>query len=136
LLDKYEQNLPHFSRAEYPNVSFQCLPMELYRSQPEFDLVFCMNAINHVRDVQLSFDILVNALKPGGKLVITIDAHNYSFYKGLFRAIPGDILHPHQYDMLEYRKMLSDRGCSILECIQLKREYFFNHYMLVAEKLK
>ena len=49
---------------------------------------------------------LVKLTKSGGKLIVSIDAHNYQLFKHVFRLITGDILHPHQYDLKEYKKML------------------------------
>ncbi|MEZ5014050.1 MAG: methyltransferase domain-containing protein [Chitinophagales bacterium] len=134
LLDEYAKNLKHFSTAAYPYVTFHSLPLEKYTSDNKYDIVFCMNAINHVSDIAFSYDLLCSLVKPGGKLVVTIDAHNYTFFKYLFRAVPGDILHPHQYDLKEYDAFITDRGCTMLQVERLKKEFFFDHYIEVAEK--
>jgi len=52
----------------------------------------------------------------------------------LFRFIPGDILHPHQFNLKEYSHFLEQYNCKILKTVTLKNEFFFNHYMIVAEK--
>jgi 2-polyprenyl-6-hydroxyphenyl methylase/3-demethylubiquinone-9 3-methyltransferase len=134
LLDVYDQNLPHFKKSDYPHVQFFSKPLEEFRVQEVYDMVFCMNAINHVSDLGRCYDILTAAVKPGGKLVISIDAHNYRFFKWLFRLIPGDILHPHQFDRAEYARLLTERNFTILQQEKLKHEFFFNHYIQVAEK--
>ncbi len=133
LVDDYEKNLPHFKRSDYPYVDFFSLPIEQYKTEKKYDIVFCMNAINHVSDIQFSYDLLAKMVKPGGKLVVTIDAHNFSFFKYLFRMVPGDILHPHQYDLNEYEAFLTNRGFTLLQSNKLKNEFFFDHYMQVAE---
>jgi len=74
-------------------------------------------------------------IKKDGLLIITIDAHNFSLFKYIFRLLPGDILHPHQYDISEYEKFLTDRSCEIIRRVKLKKEFFFDHYLLVARKL-
>ncbi len=134
LLDKYAAQLDHFDPSDYPTVDFRNAPLEEFRDSQPYDVVFCMNAINHVDDLDKSFDLIVELTKPGGILVVTIDAHNYALFKHIFRAIPGDVLHPHQYDLEEYTSMLTDRGCTMLEEINLKKEFFFDHYMLVARR--
>lgn len=134
LLDEYEQKLPHFKKSFYSSVHFISQPLEEFTSMEKFDFVFCMNAINHVADLILSFDKVVDFAKPEGKIIITIDAHNFSFFKKLFRMIPGDVLHPHQFDLREYEEMLTSRNCQIEKRIKLKSEFFFDHYMLVAKK--
>lgn len=134
LLEQYEASIEHFSKQDYPHVDFRPLPLEALTDKEIYNAVFCMNVINHVSDIQKSMDILVHAAKPKGYIIETIDAHNYPFFKGLFRLIPGDILHPHQYDLEEYKAMLTDRNCTILQCEQIKSEFFFNHYLIVAQK--
>ncbi|HET8963228.1 MAG TPA: methyltransferase domain-containing protein [Chitinophagales bacterium] len=135
LLENYNSALPHFKKSDYPYVTFYNTPMEQYSTDKQYDIVFCMNAINHVIDMEYSYSLLGKWVKPGGKLVITIDAHNFSFFKYLFRLIPGDILHPHQYDLKEYAGFITRNGCKILMQEKLKSEFFFNHYLQVAEKM-
>lgn len=134
LLDNYNTHLPHFKTGDYPYVTFFTTPMEQYVPNKQYDIVFCMNAINHVIDIRHSYQLLAQWVKPGGKLVITIDAHNHAFFKHLFRLVPGDILHPHQYDLTEYAAFITGNGFTILQEDKLKTEFFFNHYMQVAEK--
>ena len=133
LLDNYNNTLPHFKTADYPYVTFFNTPMEQFATDKKYDIVFCMNAINHVIDIKHSYQLLGKWVKPGGKLVVTIDAHNHSFFKHLFRLIPGDILHPHQYDLKEYAAFITDNGFKMLQTDKLKSEFFFDHYMQVAE---
>ena len=136
LLDEYEAKLPHFRRENYPNVQFFSQPLESFSDKKAvYDTVFCLNAINHVADLQQAFDVLVDATKLGGTLVVSIDAHNYSFLKTIFQALPGDVLHPHQFDLTEYSAMLTSRGCRIERTILKKAEFIFNYYVLVATKL-
>ena len=135
LLDDYEQKLPHFKKSLYPNVNFYSQPLETFDKTNEYDAVFCLNAINHVADLDKCFDILVNSVKTGGHLVVSIDAHNFSFLKTIFQILPGDILHPHQYDLKEYSDMLTSRGCLLEKTILKKKEFIFNYYILVLKKL-
>lgn len=134
LLDSYEKSLPHFKRNNYPWVQFTNSPMEQFIASKQYDIVFCMNAINHVIDMEYSYKLLGKWVKPGGRLVITIDAHNHRFFKYLFRLVPGDILHPHQYDLTEYRKFITTNGMEVVLEKKLKTEFFFNHYVQVGVK--
>jgi 2-polyprenyl-6-hydroxyphenyl methylase/3-demethylubiquinone-9 3-methyltransferase len=135
LLDDYEAKLPHFKRENYPNVQFFSQPLESFSNKKAvYDTVFCLNAINHVADLQQAFDVLMDATKLGGTLVVSIDAHNYPFLKTIFQALPGDVLHPHQFDLAEYSAMLTSRGCRIERTLLKKAEFIFNYYVLVATK--
>ncbi len=131
LLDEYKTRLPFFDLTDFPKTNFISSSIEELKIVEKFDVVFCMNAINHVIDIDKSWDILKNLTKNGGQLVVTIDAHNHQIFKKIFSAIPGDVLHPHQYDLDEYIKMLTDRNYNLIKTVKLKSEFFFDHYLLV-----
>jgi 2-polyprenyl-3-methyl-5-hydroxy-6-metoxy-1,4-benzoquinol methylase len=134
LLDRYEEKLDHFSKASYPDVSFICMPLEQFRPERSYDTIFCLNAINHVENLNACLDILVSCLRPGGCLVLSIDAHNYQIFKHIFRLLQGDILHPHQYDLAEYKDMMISRGIDTVREVCVKKEFLFNYYALVCRK--
>lgn len=134
LIDTYEKDLPHFKKAMYSQVHFVNSGLENFSVPIVFDYVFCMNAINHVQDINTSYDTLSKHCKSKGFLIITIDAHNFTLFKKLFRLLPGDILHPHQYDLEEYKQHIIDRDFTILAVEKLKHEFFFDHYILIAQK--
>lgn len=134
LLAYYEANLPHFSRARYPWVEFTASSLETFSPSTSFDVVFCMNAINHVNDIGLSFDRLVSFGHPGSYFVMTIDAHNYRLLKTIFTLLPGDILHPHQYLLGDYQRMFTSRDCRILLSKRIRHDLLFDHYLLIAQK--
>lgn len=134
LLDSYHKKLSHFEPTDYPSVNFITAPLEVFSPPSPYDYVFCLNAINHVSDLDQCWDQLFAATKSGGILIVSIDAHNHSFFKHLFRAIPGDILHPHQYDLAEYEQMLTDRGGEIIKTIHKDKAFFFDYYALVVRK--
>lgn len=133
LLDSYQQNLPHFNPKDYPWIQFINAPLESFKPSTPYDIVFCLNAINHVSDLDACWEALFAATKKGGLLVVSIDAHNHSFFKKLFRAIPGDILHPHQYDLKEYQEMLTKRGGTIIKIVHKDKAFFFDYYVLVVK---
>ncbi len=135
LIDAYEKQTPFFSKSDYPNVRFVRSTIEEFETSDVYDLVFCMNAINHVHDIEKGFEKLKDVCAPGGTLMVSIDAHNYSFFKYLFRLIPGDVLHPHQYDLEEYKAFIEKQGMRIVKMELLKQEGIFNHYLLVAKLL-
>ena len=136
LLDMYNGELPFFDKTDFPYTNFLSQPIEEFVADQPFDIIFCMNAINHVADIDMAYDRMSAALKPTGQLVVSIDAHNYSFFKRLFRLLPGDALHPHQHDLNEYRTFMTARGFEIVKSVALKSEFLFTHYVLVAKRGK
>ncbi len=133
LLPAYEK-LPHFSPSDYPNVEFHSQRLEDYRPLTGFDLVFCINAINHVQDMPRVLGRLHAALRPGGKLVISSDVHRYKALRRLFRLIPGDILHPHQMNEKAFRNALQEAGFRIRDAKPIGRQAIFSYLLLTAEK--
>ena len=134
LLKEYRLHHNFFDQSNYRYVTFLEKRIEDFEFENIFDVVFCMNVINHVYEYNLALDKLIHSLKPKGLIVLTIDAHNFSFFRFLFRMIPGDILHPHQFNLKEYSSHLTARGIRILKIEKLKKEFFFDHYLIVGEK--
>lgn len=135
LLDRYERDLSHFRKSEYLNVRFFSETIEDFQPAQTYDYVFCLNAINHVSDLNFSLDRLTACTRPGGTLVLSVDAHNYGWLKRIFTWIPGDVLHPHQYDLTEYQDMLTRRGWRIEQTVLLKKERIFSYYVMVARSM-
>lgn len=132
LLDDYEKKLDHFKRSFYPEVTFVSQSLESFVDRKQiFDIVFCLNAINHVNDLQTAIDVLIKTVRINGTLVVSIDAHRSYFLKKVFAALPGDILHPHQFTLEEYRQMFLSRGCEEISIFLKKEEAIFNYYVLV-----
>lgn len=132
LLDSYKEKLNHFNPSDYPSTNFITTPLEDFKPKEPYDYVFCLNAINHVADLEQCWEQLFAATKKGGTLIVSIDAHNHGFFKRLFRLIPGDILHPHQYNLKEYEEMLTKRGGKILKTVRKGKGFFFDYYVLVV----
>lgn len=133
LLDKY-QLLPHFQPEKAAWTRFRKIPLEELDETEKYDIIFCMNVINHVQDIALCYDKLVAALKPNGYLVISTDAHRNGFLKKIFQMIPGDMLHPVQLDINEYAALLNQRGMSIINQLLYKREPVFDYYITTSQK--
>lgn len=134
LMDQYKAKIDHFDPEEYPSVQFVNGPLEKYTSTSDFDFIFCLNVINHVDNLDGSLDRLVDTLGTEGTFILSIDAHNFSFFKHLFRLLPGDILHPHQYDLDEYTQMAAKRNLEVVKTVHFKKEFFFDYYALVLKK--
>lgn len=134
LIEEYESRLPHFRKSMYPQVVFKNTTIEALSDMGIYNHVFCLNAINHVSQLEVCIDNLIRSLHSDGTLILSIDGHNYSFLKYLFRLLPGDILHPHQYSLKEYQNMLEKCNMKITQVHCLKREFIFSYFVLVAKK--
>jgi 2-polyprenyl-6-hydroxyphenyl methylase/3-demethylubiquinone-9 3-methyltransferase len=133
LLASYE-SLPHFNRARHSHVRFFNETLETFAEEAPYDVVFCMNAVNHMENLAAAYDRLAALTRPGGTLVLTVDAHNYAPIKRFARVVPADILHPHQYDAVEYAAMLTARGFTVVDSQVVEREFVFSRVLQVARK--
>lgn len=134
LLAYYADRLPHFAPAAYPWVRFVAQPLEQFEPPHPYDLVFCLNALNHVADLEAATRRLIAALQPGGVLVLTVDAHRHAVLKHFFRTLPGDILHPHQHGPADYRRLLEEEGGTLQQVRRLKTGRIFEYWLFVVEK--
>jgi len=132
LLDKYSTSLEQFDENDFEYVRFITSTIERIHMDQQFDMVFCLNCINHVSSIQSSLRNLFNALKPGGKIILSTDAHNSNFLKSIFQLIPGDILHPHQYNIDEYKSFVNNAGFQISSSKKVKSESIFGYWVIQA----
>lgn len=133
LLSSYETH-SYFSRNDYAEVNFIETTLEKFQAKENFDVVFCLNAINHVQDIQACIKNLHASLKPNGYLVLSVDTHRSKFLKNIFQLIPGDILHPHQYSLDDYLNLLKSNHFRIETTKTIKQESIFNYEVIVAQK--
>lgn len=133
LLGAYK-SLPHFQPERYQQVHFVESALENFSTEERYDVIFCLNAINHVSDIGQAYDVLMRYLKPGGRLVVSIDAHNHRWLKQIFRWLPGDALHPHQYDLEEYTAFLTDRGLTMEQTLLKDKGLIFNYFVQVCSR--
>lgn len=133
LLDKYK-NLAHFQPEKFAWTSFRTMPLESLDETEKYDLIFCMNAINHVNNIALCCDNLLRALNPNGHLVISTDVHKHSMVKKLFQWIPGDVLHPVQLDIAEYEALFTQGKATVEKQILYKKGSIFDYYISVIKK--
>jgi 2-polyprenyl-6-hydroxyphenyl methylase/3-demethylubiquinone-9 3-methyltransferase len=133
LMENYRL-LSHFKAEEYKNVSFISATAEDVNINTEFDVIFCLNVINHVKDMQQCLNQIHRLCKNDGKTVISVDAHNYKFFRIVFKYLHLDILHPYQLNLSEYKKRIEDQGFFITAEKCLRRSFIFNYYVIVAVK--
>lgn len=126
LLDRYER-LAIFDRSDYPRVDFGTTTLEAFCTDQPFDVIYCFNAINHVRDWEGSLDRLTAAARPGTRLLLTSDVHRHRWLLPIFRLLPGDALHPQQHRSENYRKALRARGWCIDTEHTLRTERIFEY---------
>lgn len=127
LLDRYEAELEIFDRADYPQVTFLHQPLEKAIPGQPYEAIYCFNAINHVANWGLALDTLTAAAAPGCKMILTSDVHRHAWLKPIFRALPGDLLHPQQHNAEAYRVALLARGWIIEKETLLRREAIFDY---------
>lgn len=135
LIEKYQNELAHFKQANYPAVSFIPSSLEAFNTKQKFDAVFCLNCINHVLDINKSMEKLYSLCNANATLIISTDAHHNNFLKKIFKLIPGDVLHPHQYNKEEYLQIFEKAGFILVKELKLKHESIFHYWVFVMKKV-
>ena len=133
LLDSYD-DLNHFDRTWYPEVTFVNEPLENFESKA-ISTVYCINVINHVADLSQSLKQLALLTEPSGTLIISTDCHRSGFNKRLFRSLQWDILHPHQLDFTDFRSHLNEAGFEIVKEPSRRHDAFFDYVVVVCRKV-
>lgn len=134
LIEKYGVGLVHFDAKNYPYTRFINATIEQFHSHEPFDVIFSINAINHVSDIEKAMRMLAANLKKGGTAVISTDVHKSTLLKTVFRLIPGDALHPQQHELKEYEELLQNTGFAIRKTVLIKQEAIFDYVAFVVEK--
>lgn len=132
LLDRYRADLLHFEPEDYPWVTFHTMPLEDLDRVNHYDMVFCLNVINHVADLGRCLQRLLAAGRPGSTFVMSIDCHNHGLMRRLFGLIPGDILHPHQYTLEEYVSLARRTGWEVEGTHLITPRRLFDYHALVC----
>jgi len=134
LIEAYKTQLSQLDPAKFVNVEFIHSRAEEFYCNDPFDIVFSLNVINHVTDIRLALKTLNNCCKTGGQLILSVDAHNHTFLRTLFRFLHFDILHPYQFTLHEYKELLQNEGFAIQGEKCLKKQFIFNYEVIVAVK--
>jgi 2-polyprenyl-6-hydroxyphenyl methylase/3-demethylubiquinone-9 3-methyltransferase len=133
LLDHYA-TLAHFERARYPWVTFHAASWEDFPLSEPYDTVFCLNALNHMRDIPGSVHKLFQSVKPGGKVAVSVDVHKNRLLRKVFRRLPFDVLHPFQEDLEGYRQLFAGAGFSEKNAICYKKGRIFDYWIIILQK--
>ncbi|TVR78555.1 MAG: methyltransferase domain-containing protein [Chitinophagaceae bacterium] len=134
LFNYYKEKFPAYNSYYKPEDSFINSKIESFSSTDKFDLIFCLNAINHVEDIDKALTRLAELSNEKATLVISTDVHNYTFFKKIFRFFSFDVLHPYQGDSNYYEEKLKKAGFSIQRDFVKKREFFFTYIVFVCRK--
>lgn len=133
LLAHYNE-LPHFNPANYPWVDFRPQRIENMQDIGCFQYAFCLNAINHVADIRACLGNLNAALVTGGTMILSTDVHRSSALRALFRALPGDVLHPQQHVAAAYQQFLQEAGFTLEREFVMKKGRVFDYRVYIARK--
>lgn len=85
-----------------------CLPYDIPYEQGVFDLVVALDVIEHIQQDKESLEVLIDCLKPGGILLVTVPA-----FQSLWSA--HDVLHHHmrRYSKQELCMLTKDSNVNI-----------------------
>ncbi|MCE1202760.1 MAG: class I SAM-dependent methyltransferase [Bacteroidia bacterium] len=132
LIEKYQQDFPSFFQKYEGKMLFLQAKAEEFSSTYPYDIVFCLNVINHVDDIVRAMGNLRSLCKQGGTIVVSVDEHRWQMLHHIFRWLPFDVLHPHQLSRSGFEKLLISNGFEIVYTTILKTELIFRYRVWVA----
>ena len=80
----------------------------------KFDNIVCLNVLEHIKDDLLALNNLFKLLKPEGRLILLIPAHQF-----LYGEIDRSIDHFRRYDKAKISRMLKGIGFKIIKSRKL-----------------
>lgn len=93
-----------------PEVTVLDEPLEAHEGAGEFDSILCFNVLEHVPDDEQALRRLLNELRPGGRLLLLVPAHQFLY--GGFDHAAG---HVRRYDRAPLRARLTQAGFELDE---------------------
>ena len=134
LLPLYRRKHPQIAAAHTQGLESIELPVEQWSPRHAYDHIYCFNVINHTAHLELCSDKLVAAMRKGSRLYLSVDCHRSKLLKLLFRALPGDVLHPQQLCAGDYIDLFRLKGLHLLHTVLIRREPIFDYQLFIFEK--
>lgn len=94
LLPRYI-HLEIFDPGWYPHATFHARRAEEWQPPAPYDIIFCTNALDHMKDWKIALQRMASWLKAGGFLVLSVDISSNPVGT-LLKLLPFDLLHPHK----------------------------------------
>jgi len=111
LMDRYLEKFPFL--RERADIEWVASTAEEAHFEAPFDVVFCINAFDHVFDPRAAVANIARCLRPGGYCVLTMNSHNTRFFRAyyalLYRVI--DSHHPFQFTPADVRRLFDGFTC-------------------------
>jgi ubiquinone/menaquinone biosynthesis C-methylase UbiE len=135
-LDIYQASVKH-AQKKYPRLKFvigdaQKLPFK----KRSFDLIFCLETIEHLVSPRKALREIKRCLKPNGAAIISMDSGNFFFNFLWFfwtRLGRGKVWHGSHLQQLDRRKL---RKMILTEGFEIEKEITSHLGMAVAFKIK
>ena len=96
LMGFYLERFPHLLETPVRWIEARA---EEFRGETAFDVVFCVNMLDHTEDPAASAENLARQVAPGGKLVLLLNVHLTRFFRWYFARFHRfiDPPHPHHF---------------------------------------
>ena len=107
LLDSYQQLAP----LAFKNQKKHPIPFEDFKNEKKFNIVVCINAIDHCRNIENFIDKMYEVASTNSISIIGVNTHVYGWTARFWRKYQRliDPMHPYQFTGNEYAKMLSKK---------------------------
>lgn len=118
LMNFYLERFPHLRDLPMRWIEARA---EEFRDDSPFDVVFCVNMLDHTEDPAASAANLARQVAPGGRLVLLLNVHLTRFFRGYFERFHRfiDPPHPHHFHRDDVPALFPGlRPVSVRDCDQ------------------
>lgn len=132
LMDYYQQAFKALF-DQYHHTHFMTSALENFTSPTKSQWVFCMNAINHVQDINACFEQIKQCGTAQSTYIISSDLHRNYWPKKMLQLLPFDMLHPKQMDKNDFESLMRSHGFSLMRRYTLDRKFLFDYEVYVLK---
>lgn len=130
----YYIHLDIFDPCWYPNASFYAASAEQWTPHKQYDIIFCTNALDHMKDWEIAVNRMASWLKARGFLVVSVDIP--SRVMGTLLQIANlDPLHPHKITHTRLIESAPNNSLRLLACKTLREYPHATYTLYVMQKV-
>lgn len=119
-----------FCRRHYNANVHKMLIQDMSFESNSFDFIFCVDAVEHIKDDLAAMKELYRVLKPQGFLIVTVPA-----FMSLWGYHDKNEGHVRRYTAATFRQLSHQAGFEIEQCRYFKFSYFLPLYLLRRYKI-
>ena len=130
-IKKAQMTAKYFDLGE--KVDFKKMNFPIDFPQKRFDMILCLEVLEHLRDDRVAVSIIKNLLSSGGVVIVSSPSINAPLYKlGMLDKFDKKVGHLRRYSTKSIRSLFKDSDLEILDVVRqegILRNFLFTNYV-------